>query len=99
MSKTKLIPVVITTDKDRRGVFFGYINPEDVDKNKLRIEQVQMCIAWNDTHGVLGLASTGPNPKCRITKPVPAGTIDGITAILEATKTAEREWHKCHWAE
>lgn len=92
------IPVVITTDKDRRGVFFGFINQEDIDKDKLRIEEVQMAVYWsNNVRGVLGLAATGPDEKSRISKPVKAGTIDGITAILECSDEAVAAWKSCPW--
>lgn len=92
------IPVVITTDKDRRGVFFGFIDKADIEKDKLRIEEVQMAIYWSSAvRGVLGLAATGPDGDCRVSKPVKAGTIDGITAILECSDEAVEAWKACPW--
>lgn len=93
------IPVLITTDSTKRGVFFGYINPEDADKDTMRVEEVQMCVYWSqDTHGVLGLAATGPKSGCRVTKPAKAGTIKGVTLVAECSKEAVKAWKATPWA-
>ena len=93
-----MIPVLITTDKDKRGVFFGYINAEDVSKDELRAEQVQMCVYWSrDVGGVLGLAAGGPTKTCRVSAPAPAGYIKGITLIVEASEEAVAAWKLQPW--
>lgn len=100
MSKSKkdLIPVLITTDNTKRGVFFGYINPADVEKTTLRVEEAQMCVYWSrDVRGVLGLASDGPSKESRVTKPTKAGTISGVTLIVEASDEAVKRWKSCPW--
>lgn len=98
MTKKKLIPVLITTDNTKRGVFFGYIDPADADKETLRAEEVQMCVYWStDVKGVLGLAATGPSKSSRVTRPGAAGTIRGVTLVVEATSAAEKAWKACPW--
>ena len=93
-----MIPVVITTDKDKRGVFFGYVNPDDVTKDEIRAEQVQMCVYWSrGVRGVLGLAAHGPDQESRITAPVKAGLIKGVTLVLECSDDAVTAWQSQPW--
>ncbi len=93
------IPVLITTNKDLRGVFFGYIDPEDADKEMMRVTDVQMCIYWSEnTHGVLGLAATGPVKGCKVSPPAKAGTIRGVTLVAECTKEAVKAWKSMPWS-
>ena len=90
--------VLITTDKDKRGVFMGYINPKDAHKEELEVENIRMCVYWSSAvKGVLGLAATGPDKESRITKAVPKATIHGVTAICEITEKAEKAWKKEPW--
>jgi len=93
------IPVLITTNKDLRGVFFGYINPEDADKEMIRVEEVQMCVYWSaNVRGVMGLATSGPLNGSRVTQPVKAGTIKGVTLVAECSKEAVKAWKSTPWS-
>jgi hypothetical protein len=93
------IPVLITTNKDLRGVFFGFIDPADVDKESMRIADVQMAVYWcADVHGVLGLAAKGPVKGCRISKPAPAATIRGVTLVAECSPEAVKAWKSAPWS-
>lgn len=93
------IPVLITTDKDKRGVFFGFIETEDADKDTMRVSEVQMCVYWcADVHGVLGLAATGPVKGCRISKPAKSGVIKGVTLVAECSKEAVKAWKSAPWS-
>jgi len=93
------IPVLITTNKDLRGVFFGYIDPDDAEKDTIRVTEVQMCVYWStNVHGFLGLAATGPLKDCKITKPAPAGTIKGVTLVAECSKEAVKAWKNTPWS-
>lgn len=92
------IPVLITTDKDKRGVFFGYIDPKDIDKTDITAEEVQMCVYWDrGVCGVLGLAANGPNEKSRVSPPVPRGIIKGVTFVGECSPKAVEAWKKQPW--
>ena len=102
MSKAKKIPVVLTTDRTKRGVFFGYISADDLKNGKENIsiiaEEVQMCVYWaQSVRGVLGLAATGPSKDSRVTKPVKSGRIEGVTLVLEASHEAVAAWKSCPW--
>ena len=96
MTKAQKKFVVVTTNKDRRGVFGGVLVSHNEDKVVLL--DAQMAIYWScETRGVLGLASDGPQKGSRITPAVPKITLNGVTAVMETTPTAERRWRKGPW--
>lgn len=95
---TQKIPVLITTDKDKRGVFFGYIDPDDTSKDEIQAENVQMCVYWSsDVRGVLGLAANGPTSSCKVTAPVLRGNIKGVTLVCECSEKAVKAWKNQPW--
>lgn len=92
------IPALITTDSSKRGVFMGFVDPKDADKETLEASEVRMAVYWSaDVRGVLGLASTGPSKDCRISKSVPKATLKGVTAVIEITDEALTAWRKEPW--
>jgi hypothetical protein len=94
--KTKKRPVVVTTE--HRGVFFGHLNGEDAASKVVTLTDVQMCVYWSaDVNGVLGLASSGPSKSCRVTPAVPKITLQGVTAVMDATTVAEAAWRARPW--
>lgn len=97
MQKGK-VPVLITTDSTKRGVFMGFINPEDSDKETLEAEELRMAVYWStDVKGVLGLASTGPSKNCRISAAAPKAVLKGVTAVVEISEEALKAWRKEPW--
>lgn len=92
------IAALITTDNTKRGVFMGFINPADSDKETIIAEEVRMAVYWSsDVRGVVGLASKGPSSKCRISPAAKKATIKGVTAVMELTKEAVAAWRKEPW--
>lgn len=92
------IPVLITTDNTKRGVFMGFIDPKDGDKETLEAEEVRMAVYWSsDVKGVVGLASKGPSKDCRISPAAKRAVIKGVTAVLELTEEALKAWRKEPW--
>lgn len=92
------IPVLITTDSTKRGVFMGFIDPKDADKETLEAYEVRMAVYWSaDVKGVIGLAATGPTKSCRITAPAKKAVLKGVTAVLEITDQALVAWRKEPW--
>ena len=90
MTKKEKIPVLITTDSTKRGVFMAYIDPSNNLKESIEAEDIRMCVMWSaDVKGVVGLAATGPTKGCRITKAAPKGVLHGVTAVLSITPEAE----------
>jgi len=88
--------VVVTTDKDRRGVFGGELLPSKNGKTVLR--NARMAVYWSsDVHGVLGLAANGPSHTCRITPMVPRIEFDGVSAVMDMTDEAVEAWAKEPW--
>lgn len=93
------IPVLITTDNTKRGVFMGYIDPKCAQDTILEVEEIRMAVMWSsDVKGVLGLAATGPTKGCRITKAAPRAKLHGVTAVIELTKEAVKAWEKEPWS-
>jgi len=90
-------PVLVTTA--HKGVFFGYVAPgANLDVKSIKIANARMAIYWSsDLKGVFGLASSGPNHRCRISPAVPSLVLQDITAIVEATLEAAEAWEKAPW--
>lgn len=90
----KLRPVVVCTA--HRGVFFGYA--DDTSGTCVKLKNGRMCVYWEAAlKGVVGLASDGPGPKCKIG---PAADMDirAVTAVIEATDSAAAKWESAPWA-
>ena len=97
MAKRKSRFVVVTTDKDRRGVFFGEFLSKD--GNVVVLKDAQMAVYWpSSTRGVLGLAATGPTAGSRITPVIPQIELDGVTAVMNATCEAVTAWRSQPWS-
>lgn len=93
------IPVLITTDSSKRGVFMGFIDPADADKETLTAEEVRMAVYWStDVRGVIGLAAKGPTKNCKITAAAKKAVLKGVTATLQLTDEAVAAWRKEPWA-
>lgn len=87
-------PVVVCTEY--RGVFFGYA--ADTSSERITLERARMCIYWaKSLHGVLGLASEGPNDDCRIGNAVAQIELRGVTAVLEVSAHAAERWEAAQW--
>lgn len=98
MTKEKLIPVMVTTEK--QGVFFGYISEEEKgNRDKILIHKCRMAVRYFNCKGVLGLTVDGPNKECRITKAAPTFTAHVISGCADVTPKAVKAWEKGYWKE
>jgi len=89
--------VVVTTDKDRRGVFSGVLVKHEGDVVELK--NARMCVYWSEaTRGVLGLASIGPQKGSKISPCIPGITLNGVTSIMDTTSPARLLWEEEPWA-
>lgn len=87
-------PILVTTS--HKGVFFGYST--DRKGPVVNLRSGRMCVYWSsDLRGVLGLATMGPNSKCRIS-PAADMHLDGVTMIAEVTQEAAEKWEKAPWS-
>ena len=87
--------VVVTTEF--RGVFFGYVASDEAPE-KIVLTDARGCVYWSaSVHGVLGLASSGPNEECRIGPKVPELTLWKITSVTACTPEAIEAWEKSPW--
>jgi hypothetical protein len=90
--------VVVTTDKDRQGVFGGYLKDGSAETGTVTLSDARMAVYWSqETRGVLGLASIGPQPGSRITPPVPLIELNGVTSVIECTQEATAQWELGLW--
>lgn len=88
--------VVVTTE--HRGVFFGFLAGDRSGKT-LSITDAQMCVYWSeDVQGVLGLASHGPDSRCKVSRPVTRITLQGVTAVMDAAPGAVTAWQDRPWS-
>lgn len=93
MAVKKEQPVIVTTA--HRGVFFGYINEADVDKEALSLKRARLCLYWSaDLRGFMGLASHGPNSSCKIGPVADIPSLRSITSVLAVTPEAEKKWNE-----
>jgi hypothetical protein len=89
-------PVVVTTE--HRGVFFGDLVSYDERAKRATIRDGQMCVYWSsDVRGIVGLAASGPSKSCRVTPAAPKMTLEGVTAIIDATEGAAKAWKERPW--
>jgi hypothetical protein len=96
--KNKKAPVLITTDKDKRGVFMGYIDIKTANDLVLVVDDIRMCVKWTeDVKGVLGLAANGPSKTCRVSPAAKRGRISGVTSVVELTEKSEKAWKLEPW--
>jgi len=92
------IRVVVTTDKDRRGVFFGTLAKGSVESKLATLKDARMAVYWTtSTKGVLGLASTGPMAGSRISPPIPSIDLNGVSSIMECSQSSVKEWESGKW--
>ena len=88
--------VLVTTDKDRKGVFCGELVSEK--REAVELKNARMAVYWSSaTRGVMGLASIGPQKGSRITPSVPKIKLNGVTSITDCTKEAVKQWEKELW--
>ncbi|MHC4066974.1 MAG: DUF6948 domain-containing protein [Planctomycetota bacterium] len=91
--------VVVTTDHNRRGVFGGLLASYDKNTGRIELTEARNCLYWSkETHGVLGLASCGPQVGSRIGPAVSRIYLDGVTAVMEATAEARAAWEAEPWS-
>ena len=99
MSKKRERKVVVTTDKDRRGVFFGTLKTWKPHEQTCVLTNARMCVYWSQsTKGVLGLAANGPQAGSRITPSIPSIELNGVTSVMDATDIAVDQWEKGVWS-
>jgi hypothetical protein len=95
-NKTDGVKALVVTTA-HRGVFFGYGTPSDAAT--IVLERARMCVYWSaELKGVCGLAAQGPSKSCRIGPAVPRLTLREVTAVMEATEDAAKNWEKELWS-
>lgn len=87
----KEIPVLITTK--HRGVFFGFAQEADIEKENIRVKRCRCAIRWNTApYGFLALAKEGPNDNSRIGAEAPEVLLRDVTSVALCTEAAAAAW-------
>jgi hypothetical protein len=89
-------PVLVTTA--HRGVFFGYLMGEP-SKAQVVIDKARNVTYWDaSVRSFLGLASSGPSPKCRVSAAAgAASTLYDITGVFVCTPEAVAKFEQGPW--
>lgn len=87
--------VVVTTKY--RGVFGGRFQSRDGDE--VVLSDARVCVYWSENvKGFVGLAATGPLAGSKVSEACPRITLRNVTAILECSEAAEKQWEACKWS-
>jgi len=81
--------VLVTTAY--KGIFAGRLI-EDNAPDSLVLGEARNCINWHNGLGFLGLASHGPDHKCKIGPAAPRLTLYRITSVATCTAAATEAW-------
>lgn len=100
-----MISVLVVTDRERQGVFFGYLTKEDYNRystaipDTLTITKARMVVQWSaECKGIIGLASIGPISEARITPAASELIVNGVIAIIKCSKEATKIFESEPWA-
>ena len=86
--------LVVTTE--HKGVFFGY--GELREGKVIELDKARMCVYWSEqTKGVVGLASHGPQVGSRITPAAPHIILEDVTAKIVCSEAAAKQWENDLW--
>ena len=85
-------PVIVCTEK--RGVIFGYAKKDRPNKKgQIKLKKARMCLYWPaSVGGVFGLGDKGPNAETKVSAMLDSVLLEGVTAIFDVTKDAEKAW-------
>jgi len=87
---SKRRPVIICTEQ--KVIQFGYA--DDTTGTTVVLYSSRNCIYWSVTVGGLeGLASRGPDEKCRISTTLKQGEFRNVCAVWEVEPLAEQAWN------
>lgn len=86
--------VMVTTS--RRGVFAGFLVGE-LAQEQVVLRDARCCVRWTGTRGFLGLATEGPNSKCRVGPAAARVTLYDVTSVTELSEAAAKAWEAEPW--
>lgn len=82
-----------------RVVLFGYATPVEIEKDRPVLKKARMLVRWSEeTRGVLGAASIGPQEGSRISPPVKEIEIrTKVECVIPCTEEAVKVWESGRW--
>jgi hypothetical protein len=85
------VAVLVTTL--HRGVFFGFAEEEKLSGRSIELADCRNCIFWDSSiGGFLGLASVGPNAKCKIGTQAESVLLHDVTSVSRVSEQAVQAW-------
>jgi len=88
--------VLITTDKDKRGVFCGYL--EEDKGETVELSEARMILYWSEeTMGVIGIAAKGCQKGSRVSSAAPRIKLYGVTSITDFSPEAQKVMEEEKW--
>lgn len=85
--------VVVVTQGN--AIFCGWTT--DADGDVVRLRAARQAVYYSaDTHGLLGLAASGPGKDSRIGPPANI-TVRNVTHVIECSPSAVRVWEDAKW--
>jgi hypothetical protein len=88
---------VVLIFTERQELFYGF-TANNLDDRAMLLTRARLAIQYRDTLGVLGLVAVGPNPACRISKPVPKLYVRGVEWAAEVeSQEAQAAWELGPW--
>lgn len=88
--------VIVTTDHNKRGVFFGRLVAHI--GGTVTLEEAQMVMYWPiENHGVFGLAAWGPLPGARVGPPTKRLKLLGVTAVCAVSDGVPAKFKEEPW--
>ena len=90
------LAVIVTTK--HRGVFFGYIDPVQAEKDIIDLRAARNCVYWSaGVRGFMGLAATGPDKQSKV-GPAADIQVREITSVIKCTPDAVSAWESAPWS-
>ena len=87
------IMVVVVTQGN--AIFCGWT--EDAGSEVIKLRAARQAVYYSaDTHGLLGLAASGPGKDSRIGPPANI-TVRNVTHVIEVSPSAVRVWEESEW--
>lgn len=91
--------VLLSTDENKRGVFFGVLEQYDNDKKQAVLSDCRMIVKWSsETKGFNSIAHHGVKSDSRVTFAAPSHFLDGVSSIALATDEAIKSVTASPWS-
>jgi len=99
-TETTKKPRWVVCTNTSRGVYYGELREEPVNRGVVRLYNMRHCFTWKcfqEAKGVWGLAVKGPAPGSQVGPTVPFFTISSDAQYADCTDEAVKNWEAATW--